>query len=66
MQTQYYYKQLNKQQQAVYHAMLEGLKAVSASFSVPRLSDREIFEICFLVRLDHPELFYVEKISYRY
>ena len=66
MQTQYYYKQLNKQQQAVYHAMLEGLKAVSASFSAPRLSDREIFEICFLVRLDHPELFYVEKISYRY
>ena len=66
MQTHYYYRQLNKQQQAVYHAMLEGLTAVSASFSVARLTDKEIFEICFLVRLDHPELFYVEKISYRY
>ncbi|MBR4945337.1 MAG: peptidase [Peptococcaceae bacterium] len=66
MQTHYYFSKLNKQQQAVYHAMLEGLQSLSASFSVPRLSDRELFEIHFLLRLDHPEIFYSEKISWRY
>ncbi len=66
MQTHYYYTKLNKMQQAVYYAMLEGLESVAASFSVPRLSDKELMEIHFLLRLDHPEIFYSEGITWRY
>lgn len=66
MQTHYYYTKLNKAQQAAYHAMLEGLKACASSFSVPRLSDKELMEIHFLLRLDHPEIFYSEGITWRY
>ncbi len=35
MQTHYYYSKLNKQQQAAYYAMLEGLQNLEPSFSVP-------------------------------
>ncbi|MBQ3510315.1 MAG: peptidase [Peptococcaceae bacterium] len=66
MQTHYYYSKLNKQQQAAYYAMLEGLQNLEPSFSVPRLSDKELLEIHFLLRLDHPEIFYSEGISWRY
>ena len=33
----YYYNQLNKVQQAVYHAMKNGLQALAPSFQVPLL-----------------------------
>ena len=66
MQTHYYYTKLNKAQQTAYHAMLEGLRACASSFSVPRLSDKELMEIHFLLRLDHPEIFYSEGITWRY
>lgn len=66
MQTYFYYTKLNKTQQAVYYAMLEGLQSHAASFSVPRLSDKELMEIHFLLRLDHPEIFYSEGITWRY
>lgn len=66
MENAYYYSQLNKQQQAAYYAMLEGLKSLSSSFVVPRLEGKELFDIHFLLRLDHPELFYSEAIKYRY
>ena len=66
MQTYYYYFRLNKAQQAAYYAMLEGLQSYAASFSVPRLSDKELLEIHFLLRLDHPEIFYSEGITWRY
>ncbi|MBQ5682532.1 MAG: peptidase [Peptococcaceae bacterium] len=66
MQTHFYYTKLTKTQQAVYYAMLEGLQSHAASFSVPRLSDKELMEIHFLLRLDHPEIFYSEGITWRY
>ena len=37
----YYYNQLNKVQQAVYHAMKNGLQALAPSFQVPLLEGRE-------------------------
>ena len=66
MQTHYYYTKLNKAQQAVYYALLDGLTSLASSFSVPRIAQKELFEIHFLLRLDHPELFWSEGISYRY
>ena len=62
----YYYSQLNKEQQKVYHAMKTGLQTMAPSFSVPRLEGRELADIYFLLRLDCPQLFYSVKFSYRY
>ena len=67
MATHHYYNQMNKQQQAAYYAMLEGFRSLETSFAVPRLDvDRELFDVHFLMRLDHPELFYSEGIKYRF
>lgn len=62
----YYYNQLNKQQQKVYYAMKAGVTDLAPSFLVPKLSARELSDIYFLLRLDHPELFYSVKFTYRY
>ena len=66
MATHHYYNQLNKSQQAAYYAIMEGLKSLAPSFSVPRLEGREVFDLHFLMRLDHPEVFFSEGIKYRY
>ena len=65
MATHHYYNQLNKSQQAAYYAIMEGLKSLAPSFSVPRLEGREVFDLHFLMRLDHPEVFFSEGIKYR-
>lgn len=62
----YYYSMLNKQQQKAYYAMKAGLEAMAPSFMVPRLEGRDLADIYFMVRMDHPELFYSVKFSYRY
>ncbi len=66
MNTNYYYTQLNKQQKSAYYALLEGLNSLANSFYVPRLEGQELFDIWFLLRLDHPELFWSGGIRYRY
>ena len=62
----YYYNQLNKNQQKAYYAMKTGLQSLAPSFPVPRLEKRELADIYFLLRLDHPEIFYSVEFSYRY
>ncbi len=66
MNTNYYYTILNKQQKSAYYALLEGLNSLSPSFYVPRLEGQELFDIWFLLRLDHPELFWSSGIRYKY
>ncbi|MBR6801424.1 MAG: peptidase [Eubacteriaceae bacterium] len=66
MLTNYYYTTLSKQHQAAYYALLEGLNSLSPSFYVPRLEGQELFDIWFLLRLDHPELFWSSGIRYKY
>lgn len=63
---QYYYEHLNKEQQKAYHAMKAGLQSLAPSFPVPRLSGKELSDIYFLLRLDHPEIFYSVKFSYKF
>ncbi|NCB92962.1 MAG: peptidase [Clostridia bacterium] len=63
--TTYYYEQLNKEQKKVYYAMKAGLTALEPSFPVPRLSAKELSDIYFMLRLDHPEIFYTVQFSYR-
>jgi len=62
----YYYHQMNKQEQAVYHAMKTGLLSLAPSFQVPRLDGRILSDLFFKVRLDCPELFYAVSFRYRY
>ena len=62
----YYYEQLNKEQQKVYYAMKEGLLKLQDSFAVPMLSKKELSDIYFMIRMDCPEIFYSVTFSYRY
>lgn len=62
----YYYSHMNKTQQNTYYAMKTGLTSLAASFSVPRLENRELTDIFFRLRLDCPELFYGVGFQYRY
>lgn len=62
----YYYESLNKEQQKAYYQIKTGLESFSASFFVQRLSDKELSDLYFMVRLDHPEIFYSVTFSYRY
>ena len=41
----YYYNQLNKEQQKVYYAMKEGLLKMQESFPVWKLTNRELSDI---------------------
>ena len=45
----YYYEQLNKEQQRAYYAMKEGLLKLQDSFAVPMLSKKELSDIYFLI-----------------
>lgn len=63
---EYYYGQLNKEQQKAYYAMKEGLTKLADSFQVPILDGKELAEIYFVLRLDHPELGYSVTYKYRY
>ena len=57
----YYYEQLNKEQQKAYYAMKEGLLNQQDSFAVPMLDKKELSDIYFMVRI--PEyLFQKDKI----
>lgn len=63
---EYYCEQLNKEQKKAYYAMREGLRGMKDSFQVPLLSGRELADIYFMLRMDHPELFYSVRYTYRY
>ena len=62
----YYYQHMTKPRQAAYHAMKAGFAALSPTFPVPRLENRELSDIFFQLRLDCPEIFYVTGFSYRF
>ena len=62
----YYYDQLNKEQQRAYYAIKEGLLNLQDSFPVPMLSRKELSDIYFMIRMDWPEIFYSVTFSYRH
>lgn len=62
----YYYNQLNKEGQRAYYAILQGLLELKEAFPVPKLDNKELSDIFFLIRMDHPEIFYSVKFSYRF
>ena len=62
----YYYDQLNKEQQRAYYAMKEGLLNLKDSFAVPILTNKELSDIYFMLRMDCPEIFYSVSFTYKY
>ena len=62
----YYYNRLNKAQQNTYHAIKTGLQSLAPSFQIPRLEHKELADVYFMVRLDHPEIFYTTNFKYRF
>ena len=62
----YYYTKLNKQHQAVYHAMQQCLISLADELQMPRVSGEALYNIFFQLRLDHPEIFWATGFKYRY
>ena len=62
----YYYNQLSKIEQKAYYAIKEALLNIAPSFTVPLLDGKTLSDIYFMVRMDHPEIFWSVKFSYRY
>lgn len=66
MKQEYYYQQMNKTEQTVYRAMLDGFENLSPQFPVLRLDGKLLSDLFFRLRLDHPSIFYVEGFHYRF
>ena len=62
----YYYDQLNKEQQKAYYVIKQGLLNLQDTIMVPLLSQKELSDIYFLIRMDCPEIFYSVTFSYKY
>lgn len=63
---EYYLKQMGKAQQEAYRNMYSGLAQLSPGFPVRRLEGRELSDVFFRLRLDHPEIFYVSGFTFRF
>lgn len=63
---EYYLKQMGKAQQEAYRNMYAGLVQLSPEFPVRRLDGRELSDVFFCLRLDHPEIFYVSGFTFRF
>ena len=62
----FYYNHMNKNQQAVYRAMQQGLTNLSDEFQIPRLEGKDLSNVFFELRLDHPEIFWASGFKYKY
>ena len=63
---QYYYNHMDKQKQAAYHAMLQGIRNLTDEFQIPALDADSLYNVFFQLRLDHPEIFWATGYKYRY
>lgn len=62
----YYYNQMTKPEQKAYYAIKSGLESLAPSFMVPRLDGKELSDIYFKVRMEHPKIFYSVSFKYRF
>ena len=63
---QYYYNHMDKQKQAVYHKILQGIMSLDDEFQVPLLEGEDLYNLFFQLRLDHPEIFWATGYKYRH
>lgn len=66
MKQEFYYQQMNKTQQMVYQGMLDGFLSIRQEFPVLKTGNKELSDIFFRLRLDHPSIFYVCGFSFRF
>lgn len=63
---QYYYNHMTKEEQNVYYKMMQGVNNLDTSILLPRLDIKDVQNVFFLMRLDHPEIFWVTSFKYSY
>ena len=63
---QYYYDHMDKQKQAAYHGILQGITGLADEFLIPALDGEALYNVFFQLRLDHPEIFWATGYKYRY
>ena len=63
---QYYYNHMNKQEQAAYHGILQGISGLADEVQIPALDGETLYNVFFQLRLDHPEIFWATGYKYRY
>ena len=63
---QYYYNHMDKQKQAAYHGILQGITSLADEFQIPALDGDALYNVFFQLRLDHPEIFWATGYKYRY
>ena len=66
MAQEYYYGQMSREEQEAYRGMFAGFCEIASEISVRRLDNRQLSDVFFRLRLDHPEIFYVESFQYRF
>ena len=59
MAQEYYYGQMSREEQEAYRNMFSGFSEIAPEISVRRLENRQLSDVFFRLRLDHPEIFYV-------
>ena len=62
----YYENKLSPSKREVYRALVRGLSSYERSFSAPRIPSGEYGDILSMVKKDHPLIFGVESLSYRF
>lgn len=61
----YYYERLDKEKKSVYYPLFAGLKAMQTSIAVPKVEAKTLSDIYFLIRMDHPDIFYTTTFRFR-
>lgn len=62
----YYYSRMNKLQQEAYRAMLGGFQKIEEEFLVPAMEMKDLYDVFFRLRLDHPEIFWAVSFRVKY
>lgn len=63
----FYYNQMNKIKQAVYHNLMQCALNLGKECQVPLIDPNEVYDVFFKMRLDHPEIFwFTDYKAYRY
>ena len=64
--TEYYYRQLNKEDRAVYDALKAGMEDLQTAIRIPKLEKDRLLEIFTRLKLDQPLLFYAVSYTCRF
>lgn len=61
----YYYERLDKEKKSVYYPLFAGLRAMQTSIDVPKVDAKTLSDVYFLIRMDHPDIFYTTTFRFR-